>query len=821
MSSVNLILFFYRAHVKKILFILLLCLSVHTLAAQGIYLEGRVTDDNGQPLEMAHVRLSHGSIGTLSNFKGEYSLHLPESDSLKIVFTSVGFKRVEKLINSRNIKADDNGRKVVRLNVQLRTNQAYLDDVVVTTQQQQVSTTEKIKAENIQHMPSASGNAVEDMLGTMAGVNMNNELSSQYSARGGSFDENLVYVNGIEIYRPQLISSGQQEGLSFINPALVKEVNFSTGGFAAEYGDKMSSVLDITYKKPSRFEAQASASFLGASASLGQHSKRFSQLHAIRYKRNASMLSSLDTKGEYDPRFIDYQTLLGYDFSDKWSLQFLGNIAINDYRFAPQTRETSFGTMTEMYKFKVDFDGHEKDRFDTYFGALTLHYKGWKNTEISLQASAFATNEEVTYDINGEYWLDEATDGGQDGLGVGGYHEHGRNHLNASVIAWSLKGISQIKHHKLSYGITFQDERINDRIAEWERRDSSGYTLPHTGEKVQMIYNKHSFYDNTTSRFSAFVQDQYGWNMLDGRWVIIGGVRMSHWSFNDEYLVSPRISLKYAPDALNNDNQQLSFRLASGLYYQAPFYKEYRRSYEDQNGNTMVRMNGQIRSQKSWQIILGSDYTFKAYNRPFKLTAEAYYKGISNYIPYTVDNVQIKYLGYNSGKAYNMGVDVKLFGEFVPGTDSWLSFSLMQAKEEYDGLKTARPTEQRYSIGVFFSDYWPGNDSYKVHLRGVLNDGLPFYSPVGGRKSGIFRTPSYRRVDMGASRVWNADNTRFMNRENWVWVKEISAGIEIFNLLDINNTNSYYWVTVVNNNQFAVPNYLTGRMLSISLSAKF
>lgn len=805
---------------KRLYTILFFYLSVCSLIAQGVYLEGRVTDDYGEPLEMAHVRLSRGSIGTLTNFKGEYSLHLPESDSLTVIFTSVGYKRVEKTIRT---KGSTNGNKEVnkiRLNIQMRTNQAYIDDVVVTAHQQQVTTTERLAAEDIQHMPTASGNAVEDMLGTMAGVTMNNELSSQYSVRGGSFDENLVYVNGIEVYRPQLISSGQQEGLSFINPALVKEVNFSTGGFSAEYGDKMSSVLDITYKQPSRLEAQASASFLGASASLGHRTKRFSQLHAFRYKRNASLLSSLDSKGEYDPRFIDYQTLLGYEFSEKWELQFLGNIAINDYRFTPKTRETSFGTLTDVFKFKVDFDGHEKDEFDTYFGAMTLKFKGWKNTQLSLQASAFATNEEVTYDINGEYWLDEAMEGGQNGLGVGGYHEHGRNYLNASVIAWSLKGVSQIKHHKLSYGITFQDERIDDRIAEWERRDSAGYTLPHTGEKVQMIYNIHSYYDNTTSRLSAFVQDQYGWNMFGGRWVVIAGIRMSHWSFNDEYLVSPRLSLRYSPESLNNDNQQLAFRLATGLYYQAPFYKEYRQTFEDPNGNTMVRMNSNIHSQKCWQLILGGDYTFMAYNRPFKFTAEAYYKGISDYIPYTIDNVQIKYLGYNTGKAYNMGLDMKLFGEFVPGTDSWLSFSLMQAKEDYDRLKTSRPTEQRYSIGVFFSDYWPGNDSYKVHLRGILNDGLPFYSPTGGRKSGIFRSPSYRRVDMGASRVWNADNARFMNSNQWTWCKEMSVGVEIFNLLGVNNTNSYYWVTAVNNAPFAVPNYLTGRMLSVSLSLK-
>jgi len=804
---------------KRLLLLPILWLSAIVLLAQGVRLEGRVTDDNGEPLEMAHVRLSKGSNGTMTNFKGEYSLLLPESDSLVVIFTSVGFKRIEKQINTKT-GANGEVRKMI-LNVQLRTNQAYINDVEVTSTQQKASTTEKISTSNLQFSPSASGNAVEDMLGTMAGVTMNNELSSQYSVRGGSFDENLVYVNGIEVYRPQLIASGQQEGLSFINPAMVKEVDFSTGGFSAEYGDKMSSVLDITYKQPDSLEVSANVNFLGASASLGHRTKRFSQLHGIRYKRNASMLSSLDTKGEYDPRFFDYQTLLGLELNKGWDINFLGNIAINDYRFTPETRETSFGTLTDVYKFKVYFDGHEQDQFDTYFGALTLNYKGIRNTTLSLMASMFKTDEEVTYDISGEYWLDQATDGGQSGLGVGAYHEHARNYLDASVTALTLKGVSQINYHKLSYGITMQSEKISDRIAEWERRDSAGYTLPRTGQGVQMIFNKHSFYDNNTIRSSAYVQDQYGWNMLGGRWVVIGGLRMSYWSFNGETLLSPRATLRFTPDALNNNERQTQFRLSTGLYYQSPFYKEYRQSYVDDAGNTMVRMNEDIKSQRCFQVILGSDMYFKAYDRPFKFTAEMYYKHIANYIPYTVDNVQIKYLGYNSGKANNFGLDMKVFGEFVPGTDSWISFSLMQAKETYDGIKTARPTEQRYSFGIYFSDYWPGNDSYKVHLRGIMNDGLPFYSPVGGRKSGIFRTPPYRRVDLGATRVWNAQNARFMNRGGWKRVKEMSAGVEFFNLLGINNTNSYYWVTAVNNAQFAVPNYLTGRMLSISLSAKF
>ncbi|MCF0179340.1 MAG: carboxypeptidase-like regulatory domain-containing protein [Bacteroidales bacterium] len=800
---------------QKILLSLLLSFIVFASAnAQGVHVSGKITNEAGEPMDLVHVRLSKGSIGTLSNFKGEYNLKVPQSDSIRIIFTSLGYKRVERVLNT-NIEDEED--KTIRLDVMMKQNSAVISDVEVTTNQRNTNSLEKIDSKLIKNTKGASGNAVEDMLGTMAGVTSNNELSSGYSVRGGSFDENLIYINGIEIYRPQLISSGQQEGLSAINPAMVGSIGFSTGGFAPEYGDKMSSVLDITYRKPEKFEASAEMSLLGASASIGQKTKRFSHLHGARFKRNASLLSSLDTKGEYDPRFFDYQTFLTFDFNKDWSASFLGNIAINHYNFTPKTRETAYGTFNDVRNFKVYFDGHEKDRFDTYFGAFSLSYKGLKNTNLQFMVSAFKTNEQVTSDISGEYWLDKATEEGQGSLGVGAYHQHIRNYLMASVLAFSLKGTTQVGKNKIGYGVSVQSEKIDDRISEWERRDSSGYTLPHLEDQVQMIYNLHSSYKNTTTRVSAFLQDNVGWNALRGRFYLIAGVRFSYWSFNKEALFSPRASLSFYPDS----NPQLSFRIATGLYCQTPFYKEYRQSFIDKEGNTMIEMNKDIKSQRSFQVIVGSDYTFKAYNRPFKFSAEAYYKTISNYIPYTIDNVQIKYLGYNSGSAYATGLDLKLFGEFVDGTDSWLTFSLMQSKENYNGLKTSRPTEQRYSIGLFFSDFWPGNDSYKFFLRGIFNDGLPFHSPLGGRESGIFRSASYKRIDLGASRVWNAQNSQFMARGKWRKVKEMSVGIDIFNLFDFDNINSYYWISAVDNVQHAIPNYLTGRTFSVSLGVKF
>lgn len=804
----------------------MLLLTVASASAQ-VHLYGKVTDELGQPMDVVHVRVGKGTLGTTTNFKGEYELRVGDSDTLRVIFTSLGYKRMEKVVNTRGVKAGENGQRRLLLNVQMRPNESVLGDVEVTAQRQLSLTgnMEHLTVESLKNMRTSSGNAVEDMLGTMAGVNVNNELSSQYSVRGGSFDENLVYVNGIEVYRPQLIASGQQEGLSFINPAMVGEVDFSTGGFSSEYGDKMSSVLDITYRRPKDFDAEASVSFTGASASLGQRIGSFTQLHGLRYKRNSTMLNSLDTQGEYDPIFFDYQTFLTHRFSDAWDMTFLGNVAVNDYRFVPHDRETTFGTSEETHTFKVYFDGQEKDQFDTYFGALTLNYTGWRDTKLSLMASAFSTDEEVTFDISGEYWLDQATTGGQSSLGVGRYMEHARNYLQASVIALQLKGVTQLGRHKLTYGASLQQEQIDDRIAEWERRDSSGYSLPRDPDHLRVIKNLHSDYHGTSTRTAFFVQEQFGWDGWGGRMLLQAGVRTSHWTFNNEWLISPRMSLRYTPD--NHRNQV--YRLATGIYYQSPFYKEYRLNYVDEQGNEFVRMNDKIKSQRSVQVIAGADVTFKSNNRPFKFTAEAYYKGISDYIPYEVDNVQIRYLGSNIGKAYNAGLDMKLFGQFVEGTDSWLSLSLMSSKETYDELghsgevrtiTTPRPTEQRYGVGVFFSDYYPGHDAYRVFLRGVFNDGLPFYSPEGGRQSGIFRTPAYKRIDLGASRVFDAQHDRFMRQHSWRHVEEISLGLDFFNLLDIDNTNSYYWVTAVSDNQFAVPNYLTGRMISLSLSVK-
>ena len=528
-------------------------------AQKTVRITGTVTDSDGSPLEFAHIRAKNGIGGTLSDFKGKYELSVHYADSMTIVFSSLGYKRVSRLLM--------NPTEEVTINVRMYTDVEALGEVEVTANRIQTDMLEKIDVGKAKLLPSASGNGVEALLKTMAGVNSSNELSSQYSVRGGNFDENIVYVNGIEVYRPLLVRSGQQEGLSFINSDMVESLGFSSGGYAAEYGDKMASVLDITYKKPQAFEGSVSASLQGATASVGQSFKNFTQLHGIRYKRNSLLLNTLDTKGEYDPSFVDYQVYLTYKVNEKLGVSFLGNISQNDYRFRPESRTTSFGTLESAKQFKVYFDGQEKDLFRTFFGAFSMNYKADQNNTIDLLFSAFKTDEKETYDITGEYWLDEAQGSDQDGqgsLGVGSYHEHARNKLNASVVAAAIKGVSNIKGHKIGYGVNLQFEKISDKVSEWEMRDSSGYSLPHTGESLEMIYSLHSSYNLNTTRFGAYIQDTYRFESDLGRFTLTGGIRGSYWSFNKEFIFSPRVSLGFIPKNISN----LTTRFATGIYYQ-------------------------------------------------------------------------------------------------------------------------------------------------------------------------------------------------------------------------------------------------------------
>ncbi len=791
---------------------LFVLISVSALAQQ-VKVGGTIRDENGDPIELATVRIEGTAIGTVSNLKGQYSLKFASRDSITIVYSMIGYNtRKRKLANPQGN---------ISINITLPALGYELGEVTVTENRRQMNTVQNIDVKTNKFAPDASGGNIESIIATQAGVSSNNELSSQYNVRGGSYDENMVYVNGIEVYRPLLIRSGQQEGLSFINPDMVSNVGFSSGGFEARYGDKMSSVLDITYKKPTQFEGTVAASLLGFSAYIGVGNQKWSWINGFRYKSNSYLLGTLDTKGEYDPRFIDYQTYFNWNISKRWEVGFIGNISDNKYTFKPADRTTRFGTLASVREFKVYFDGQERDLFRTFFGAGNITYKLNEKSNFTFRASAFKTKEQETYDITGQYWLNDLDDtntgeGDPDAtIGVGTYMEHARNYLNATVQSYSLNGLHQLDQHNVQWGLEVKKELIKDRIREWELRDSAGYSLPQVPSGPELIYSLSSRNDIKSTRLSFFAQDSYRFNSKLGIFTLTYGVRGSYWSWNKEFIASPRASIAFIPEA----NENFTLRAASGIYYQAPFYKEFRDT-TTVNGVTEVTLNKDIKSQRSIQFVLGGDYNFRAVGRPFKFSAEIYYKALSNLIPYNVDNVRVSYYGRNAANGYAMGLDMKLFGEFVPGTDSWISFSIMKTEEKIDGKWIPRPTDQHYNLSLYFTDYFPGSKKWKLNLKGSFAGGLPFGPPHSGRELAVFRTPAYKRVDIGMSRVLidNNDKHRTGFGRN---IKSMWLGLDVFNLLNINNVNSYYWVTDVYNNQFAVPNYLTSRQINVRLMIDF
>lgn len=787
------------------------------ISAMAVNIRGKVTQETNEPLEFVSIRVQGTALGTMSSLEGLYQLSIPKADTIRLVFSCIGYEDATR----RLINPSDS----VTVNVKMTPKAVILGGVEVTDFKKQTGAMQSVNVDNYRINPDASGGSVESIITTMAGVSSGNELSSQYSVRGGTFDENSVYINGIEVFRPQLVSSGQQEGLSIINPDMVDNISFSTGGFPARYGDKMSSALDITYRNPEQFEGQVGASLMGGSVTIGSASGRFSQLHGLRYKSNASLLSSMEDKGEYDPKFFDYQTNMSFQITKKLKASVLGNIAINNYKFIPSSRSTSFGTVNDAKQFKVYFDGQEKDRFETFFGALTLDYKAASTTNLQLLASGYLTNELVSYDIQGEYWLDQA--GGSDSdsggiiggeLGVGRYHEHARNRLKASVMTLALRGTTGISRHNIEYGLDFSHQNIRDRAREWEKRDSAGYSLPFDPGALKVIYAMDANQEVASNRFSLYVQDTYRLSTSAGYFNFNGGLRFSYWDYNKEFLVSPRINVGFVPESA----PRLAFRFATGLYYQSPFYKEYRRPVTDEVGQTIITLNDNIKSPRSVQFILGTDYTFRAFNRPFKLSAEAYYKNLSNLIPFEVQNLKVVYSGENTSKGYAMGLDMKLFGQFVPGSDSWISFSLMKTQEDIGGVKVPRPTDRRYSVGLFFTDYFPRWPKLKFSLRGILSDGLPTVAPRSSRDLYWFRAPAYKRVDIGLQYALLSPSTDGTRRSGFLGkLKSVWLGFDIFNLLDISNVSGYYWVTDVNNIRYAVPNYLTRRQFNVRINIDF
>lgn len=768
-------------------------MSTLNITAEDFTLKGKVIDEEGNALELVTISCAAQGKVTMSNLKGEFSISLNTADSVEVKFTMVGYG-VRKRVFRR-----PKGKMTVQIVMHPA---ATLNEITVTQRRRQTSQMEQLNTKDLKGNPSTTGNAVEELIQQQAGVSSHNELSSQYNVRGGSFDENSVYINQVEVYRPLLISSGQQEGLSVINPNMVEKVGFSTGGFNAKYGDKMSSVLDISYRRVKGFEANATASLLGASGFLGYGNSKFSMSHGLRYKTNKYLLGSLETTGEYNPKFIDYQTYINYKPNKRWSIDFIGNISDNHYNFKPESRETSFGTMADIKQFKVYFDGEEKDRFTTLFGALGVTRNIKDSTSIKFITSAFHTKESETYDIAGQYWLDDTQT--QESLGIGTYMEHARNYLTADVVSFKLIGHHQTRRHNIEAGISLKLEKIKEQAREYEMRDSSGYSIPHSADRLDMIYTLSAKNNISSNRIEAYIQDTYRWNKGNSYYTLNYGVRLANWSFNKETTVSPRASLAIVP-AFNND---ITFRIATGLYYQAPFYKEMRDT-TTVNGMTTAILNDHIKSQQSIHFIAAADYRFKMLNRPFKFTAEAYYKAMSNLIPYNVQNMKITYYGENVSKGYAAGIDLKLYGEFVPGTDSWLTLSLMSTRQKYNNEWVPMPTDQRWAVNLHFTDYFPGTERWKMTLRLAFADGLPFGAPHRGLEQQQFRAPAYKRADIGMS---------YCALKNTKGIKGLWLGLDCLNLFGISNVNSYYWVTDVTNIQWAVPNFLTGRQINAKIS---
>ena len=790
---------------QKIIYLAILAFTFATQAmAQGFTLQGRVTDQDNNPVELATVSVLKQGKVAFTSLKGEFSMHLQSADSVVVKFTMIGYKPKVRILRHPKGKQT--------LQVVLFTDDNTLAEVQVTGQKIQTGQTEELKAEDAKLAPSASGNGVEGLIQQQAGVSTHNELSSQYNVRGGAFDENSVYINNVEVYRPLLVRSGQQEGLSVINPYMVDKIGFSTGGYAAKYGDKMSSALDITYKKlqpkgskKTVTEGTLAASLLGADAYFGLGTKKLSWLNSIRYKTNSYLLGTTDTKAEYKPNFLDYQTYLSYCPNKRWKIDFIGNISDNHYNFIPHDRETTFGTQQDVKSFRVYFDGQEKDRFLTYFGTLGITRNITDKTSFSILGSAFYSKEQEKYDIQGQYWLDQTET--SENLGVGTYFEHARNYLTARVLSAKAILKHKTKKHDIEVAYTYKKEHISENSVEYEMRDSAGYSVPHNGKDLYMIYSMKARNTLDANRMEAYLQDTYRFTSQRGHshFTLNYGVRMSHWSLNKETLFSPRISLGIIPAYSENT----TLRFAAGLYYQAPFFKELRDT-STVNGITYATLNEKIKSPRSIHFIAGYDYRFRINNLRYRFTAEAYYKALGNLIPYSVNNVKVVYYGENRASGHAAGIDLKLYGEFVPGTDSWLTFSLMNTQMKLNGKGVPLPTDQRFAVNLFFTDYFPGTERWRMSLKLALADGLPFSTPHRELETNTFRAPAYKRADIGMS-YRLLDNSKGTKKSIF---KNIWLGVDCLNLFGIDNVNSYYWVTDVTNQQYAVPNYLTGRQVN-------
>ena len=823
-------------HIIKRLWGVLACLLLTSnLYGKEVRVFGYVLDSDNRSIELANVYIEENTtIGTTTNQNGYYELFVDLQDTLTLVYSMIGYETIRQQVYTE--------REVIGINVILPTNEELLGEITVRAIQRQTNTMDRVDIGAARLMPDATGGGIENLLITFAGVRQNNEMSSQYNVRGGSFDENSVYVNGIEVHRPLLIRSGQQEGLSFVNTDMVENVDFSAGGFDAKYGDKMSSVLDIRYKRPTRLESRLNMSLLGASAYIGWGNGTQSQMHSIRYKTSRYLLGALETAGNYKPNFIDYQTQMTWNLGDEakgdgarrrkaWEITLLGNFSQNSYEFVPDSVSSSFGTMQQALNKTIWYEGQEKDMFRTAFVALSATHQLRKNIRLGFDLSGFYTHEQETFDISSEYVLSEKPADGSSSntpngetingnvpngsvLGTGKFHEHARNTLQAGMLTLAHKGEWKKGENTLQWGVSGQVEMINDRINEWEWRDSMGYSLPNLSQEMALYYALKGTSHMINGRVQAYAQDTYRWTTEQGDVLLTAGMRLNWWSYTNEVLPSPRVSVVWMPGW----KRDFTFRVATGLYYQAPFYKELRQVIADEGGVNRIHLNDRLRAQRSWQLVLGTDYYFRAWGRPFKFTAEAYGKLIDRMESYTVDNVRVRYSGINDSEGYTIGLDLKLMGELVPGADSWISFSTMRSRMRFvDDTHhlgwIPTPQEQRYNLTMYFQDYVPRFPQYKIHLKFIWSEGLPFGYPRREDMRYLGHMSDYRRIDIGATRTFSAATDKWMKKSKHVdsW----SIQLDIFNLIGWKNVNSYYWVTAANGMQWASPNYLTGRMINL------
>jgi len=795
-------------------------------------LKGTVRDSLGDPVELANVALLGTREGTMTNTEGLYELKIPAGRSFTLVVSCVGYRTEQMAVR---LQTGETQERDIRLSTDVRA----IREVSVSARQERASTFQRIDLEELNYMPTTTGR-VEAIIKSQPGVSSNNELSSQYSVRGGNFDENLVYVNDIEIYRPFLVRSGEQEGLSFVNSDLVSSVKFSAGGYDARYGDKMSSALDITYRRPQKFAGSSSISLLGAQAHVegASYSRRFTYLAGYRYKTTSYLLNTLETTGDYRPQFSDLQTLLTYRFTRDLEVSFLGNYSSNKYRFVPRTRDTEFGTKDIPLNLRIYYEGQEVDRFDTYLGALSFRYTPMDELDLKFTASAFRTNEQETFDILGQYWINELdnTIGSETfgdsilNVGVGSLLTHARNYLDAVVVSGNHLGNYQVEGNRLQWGLSYQYQDFYDRISEWELIDSSGYAIPYLGDRIQLTDARKSQNNIAYGQYSGFIQNTREINGESADVFITTGLRATIWDFNRTRMISPRATISAQPYW----ERDMMFHISAGYYYQPPFYKEMRRP----DGS----INPEIKPQRSIHLLLGGDYIFTMWDRPFKLTGEAYYKWLDNLIPYKIENVRITYAGENLSKGYARGIDFKLNGEFVHGAESWMTLSLLQTREDlegdvmtiFDGARYVRvlagefprPADQFLTFGLYFQDYFPTNPGYKVHLNAFYGTGLPLSSPNEEQYYTEIRMRPYRRVDIGFSKVIIKEEDRMGERNPMRFFESVWISGEIFNLLGINNEASYLWVRTISDQsgiagQFGVPNYLTGRRFNIRLSVNF